>query len=152
LRSFASGNRRFRCGRKAIARHDIEADVGQESHPSRLGFGVTRRQRLEDLNFPGDVEVVNAIAETRISNRPRRGAERARGAKQHRNVLDCSINAGGLAKIKRAGRETKGICDGFDFVEIPSCQDGACAPANRRLRDQLAGVAGRPVDQDGSAQ
>ena len=51
------------CG-KAVARHDIEADAGQECDALRLRFGVPRGESLEDVNFAGDVEVVNAIAET----------------------------------------------------------------------------------------
>jgi hypothetical protein len=62
--------------RKAIARHDVEAKAGQKRYPSRLGFGIPHGQDLEDVNFPGDVEVVNTIAKTRVRHRPRRRGER----------------------------------------------------------------------------
>ena len=51
-----------------------------------------------------------------------------------------------------ACRETEWIRDRFDFIEISPGQDGARASSYRRLRGQLAGVAGRPVDHDGSVQ
>jgi hypothetical protein len=102
--------------RKAITRHDVEANAGQKRYPSRLGFGIPRGQGLEDLNFPGDVEVVNTIAETRVRYRPRRRGERTGDAEQHRNVLDRRINMGRVAQIKRPCRETKRLRERFDFA------------------------------------
>jgi hypothetical protein len=57
---------------------------------------------------------------------------------------DRRVNTSGFAKIKRACCEIERIRDRFDFMEISPSHDGARAPNNCRLRDQLAGVAGRP--------
>ena len=40
----------------------------------------------------------------------------------------------------------------LNFCQIAPRQNGACALIGRRFRDQLAGVTGRPVDQDRSIQ
>jgi hypothetical protein len=56
------------CG-KAVARHDVEADTGQECDTLRLRFGVPRGQSLENVNFAGDVEVVDAITKTGVCHR-----------------------------------------------------------------------------------
>jgi hypothetical protein len=53
------------CG-KAVARHDVEADAGQEYNAARPSFVVPRGQGLENVNFAGNVEVLNAITKTGV--------------------------------------------------------------------------------------
>ena len=58
----------MRC--EAVARCNVEANSGEEHYASRLGFSVPRGESLKDVNFPGNVEVVNTITETGIRHRP----------------------------------------------------------------------------------
>ena len=138
--------------RQAVARHDIEADARQQRDASRLGFGVPCGEGLEDLDFPGDVEVVNAIAETGVRHGSRGRRKRTGDAEHDGDVLQSRVNAGRVGKIERPGGEPERLGHAFDLLEIASSQDRARACVARRLGDQLAGVAGRPVDQDGSVQ
>ena len=96
---------------EAVARHDVEADAGQERHASRLGFGVPRGEGLEDVDFPGDVEVVDAIAETGVGHRSRRRRKRTGDAEHDRNVLSAGVNAGRVGKIERPGGEPERLSD-----------------------------------------
>ena len=140
----------MRC--KVVARHDVEADAGQEHDSSRLGVGVARREGLENLNFSCDVEVVNAIAETGVRHRPRRRRERSGDIEHHRGAFDRRIKAGGVAKVESLCGEAKRFADRFDSVEVAPGQNRARALIGRHLRNQLPGVTGRPVEQDGSFQ
>ena len=135
---------------KAVARDDIEADAGQQHHASRLGFGVARGEGLEDVDFPGDVEVMRAIAQTGVRHRSRGRRKRPGGAEHDGDILESRVNAGRVGKIERPGGEAERPGHAFDLLETASGQDRARACTARRLGDQLAGVAGRPVDQDGS--
>src|SRR6516225_7045199 len=51
---------------KAVGWHDVKADSGWQHNAACRSLGVPRGEGLEDVNFAGDVEVVNAIAETGI--------------------------------------------------------------------------------------
>ena len=132
----------MRC--KAVAWRHVKADSGQQHNASCHSLGVPRGEGLEDVNFAGDVEIVNAIAETGIRHWPRRCRKRTGDAEHHGNVLDCGIKAGGVAKIKRPCFKAERPRDRIDFCEIAPGQDGARALVGRRFRDQLAGETGRP--------
>src|ERR1700722_7698103 len=114
--------------REAVARCNVEANSGEEHYASRLGFGVPRGESLKDVNFPGDVEVVNTITETAIPHWPRRRGERTCGAEHDCDVLDRRIDTRGVAKIKRSCAQTKRLGDPFDFIKISSGQDWARSP------------------------
>jgi hypothetical protein len=137
---------------ETVARHDVEANAGQERHALRLGFGVPRGKGFEDVDFAGDVEVVDAIAKAGVRYRFRRRRERTGDAEHRGNVLDRRINSLWIVKVKRASGKPERFGDGFDLIEISSGEDRTCALARRHPCDQLAGVAGRAVDQDSSAQ
>ena len=62
------------------------------------------------------------------------------------------VDPAGIANIERSCGEAKRFGDGFDLFETASGQDRVCAPSCRLFRDQLAGVAGRAVDQDCAAK
>ena len=138
-------------GRKAVAGDDIEADAGQQRHAPRLRLSVPRRERLEDVDFPGDVEIVNAIAEAGVGKRPRGRRERAGDTERCANAVEPRIKASRVGEVERPGGEAKRSGDGLDPLEVASRQDRARPPVHRGPRDQPAGVAGRPVDQDSSA-
>ena len=134
---------------QTVARHDVEADPGQERHALRLRFGVPRGEGFEDVDFAGDVEIVDAIAKAGVRHRFRRRRERPGDAEHRGNVLDRRINCSSwIAKMKRASRKPERFGDGFDLFEISSGEDRTCALAHRHSCDQLAGVAGRAVDQN----
>jgi hypothetical protein len=118
----------------------------------RLRLRGPSGESLEDVNFAGDVEVVNPIALTGIHLWQRRRRKRTGDAEHDRNVLDCGIKTRGIAKIKRARFKAERPRDRVDFCEGAPGQNRACARVGGRFRDQLAGVPGRPVDEDGSVQ
>ena len=85
-----------------------------------FAFGVPRGEGLEDVNFAGDVEVVNAVAETGVHYRARRRRKRTGAHEHRRNILERSINPGRVAKIKRPSFKVERLCDRIDFTEIAS--------------------------------
>jgi len=105
-------------GHEAVARHHVEADAGQEHDLSRFRFGVPRGEGLENINFAGDVEVVNTVAETGIRYRARRRRKRTGDIEHHRNAFDRSIHPSAIAEIKRSRVEAERPCDRIDFCVI----------------------------------
>ncbi len=140
----------MRC--KAIGRDDIETDARQQRHAPRPGFGVPRREGLEDVDLPGDVEVGDAVAEAGVGERSRGRRERTGDAERGADALEPCVDAGRVGEIERPGGQAERPGDPFDLFEIAPRQDRARAPVERGPGDQPAGVAGRPVNQDGSAQ
>ena len=114
------------CG-KAVARHDVEADAGQQYDAPRPSFGVPRGEGLEHVNFAGDVEVVDATTKTNVCHRFRRCREWPGDAKHDRNVLDPCINSAWIAKIEGAKGQPERFGDSLDFFEIAPSQDRARA-------------------------
>ena len=100
---------------EAVARHDVEPDAGQERYVLRLRFSVPSGEGLEHIDFAGDVEVVDAIAEAGVSHRFRRRRERARDAKHDRDVLDLRINSVWIAKIERARHKPERFGDSLNL-------------------------------------
>jgi hypothetical protein len=114
------------CG-KAVARHDVKADAWQQYNAPRPSFGVLGGESLEDVNFAGDVEVVDATAKAGVCHRFRRRREWPRDAKHDRNIVDPRINSAWIAKIECATGKPERFGDCLDLFEIAPSQDRARA-------------------------
>ena len=105
---------------EAVARHDVEANSGQQHHALPLGLGIAQRHRLKDVNFPRDVEIVNSVADTRSRHWPRRRGKRAGDTEYDRNVPERRIKDRGGAEIERASDQPKRFGDRFHLFDISS--------------------------------
>jgi hypothetical protein len=114
------------CG-KAVARHDVEADAWQQYNAPRPSFGVPRGKSLEDVNFAGDVEVVDAIPKAGVCHRFRRCREWPGDAEHDRNVLNARMNSAWIAEIERAKGKPERFGECLDLFEIAPSQDQARA-------------------------
>ena len=135
---------------EAIARDDVEADAGQKRHAGPPRLGVAREQRLEYVDLPGDVEVVRARLETGVGHRPRRGGERPGGVEDDGHAFQRGGEPGPIGETEGPPGQAERFRDGLQPVGASAREHDACAFRVRLASDELSGVAGRAVEEDGS--
>jgi len=80
-----------------------------------FGLGVARGERLEDVNFPGNVEIMDLVADAGFRHRPGRRGKGAGDAEHRRNIPERLVDAGRGSKIERRPLRPSGLASAMTF-------------------------------------
>src|SRR5690606_36506195 len=101
---------------------DVEAHAREERDAASLGFGVARVDRLEDVDYAGDVEVVRARAQTRVDGGAARLLERAGREEERVDLAEGRVEGAVIFEREAPRLEAGGERELLDGLGVPAVE------------------------------
>ncbi len=143
------GQRSPEGGRQAVGGNDVEPDPRTHDDACRARHRILLHRMLEHADLAGNVEVVRMRSQARGDHRGAGGRERTGAMQNQAHALQRRGRLGNIAKIEDACFQAERVGEWRNFPRTAAGKDGLEAAPRGLARDQLSGVAVRPIDHPG---